>query len=204
MTEQAQSALGLDSEGVASANAGMAGEQTIIPQYQHDRISQRFPQRSAGYDAAAARRESEEAMSVDRTDEQALQGLLIPDGRWQFWSSQSTGVTQADPYPGEVRASRSTPAHLTASGTWTNGLSISLYAVQGGITGYNGARFVWLDGLAGNYADGTIPKRSQIMRSWLHCIDPRVSASFMLALSDGRVLVAVDAPTTTLNRHRCR
>ena len=97
-------------------------------------------------------------MSVDRTDEKALQGLLIPDERWQYWSSQSTGVTQADPYPGEVRASRSTSAHLTASGTPTNGDTISLYAVQGGITGYNGARFVWLDGLAGNYRGWDYPK----------------------------------------------
>ena len=123
--------------------------------------SRRDSTRSAGYDAAEARRESEEAMSVDRTDEKALQGLLIPDERWQYWSSQSTGVTQADPYPGEVRASRSTSAHLTASGTPTNADTISLYAVQGGITGYNGARFVWLDGLAGDYRGWDYPKNDR-------------------------------------------
>lgn len=42
LTRQAQAALGLDTEGVASANAGISGEQTIVLQYQHDRISQRY------------------------------------------------------------------------------------------------------------------------------------------------------------------
>ena len=42
LTRQAQAALGLDSEGVADGNAGIAAAQTIVVQYQHDRITQRF------------------------------------------------------------------------------------------------------------------------------------------------------------------
>jgi hypothetical protein len=42
LTRQAQAALGLDSEGVADVNAGLSGEQTIVVQYQHDRITQRY------------------------------------------------------------------------------------------------------------------------------------------------------------------
>ena len=47
-------------------------------------------------------------MGSDLTDGDSLQGVIIPDQRLTFWSSQSSGVTEASPYPGVVTPDRHT------------------------------------------------------------------------------------------------
>jgi hypothetical protein len=42
LTRQAQTALGLDSTGIADANAGVGGDRPIVMVYQHDRVSARY------------------------------------------------------------------------------------------------------------------------------------------------------------------
>ena len=82
-------------------------------------------------------------MASDLTDGDSLQGVLIPDQRLTFWSDESSGVTEASPYPGLVTPYRTTRATVTASGTPVDEDTLYLLALQGGITGYSGARFAW-------------------------------------------------------------
>ena len=42
LTRQAQTALGLDSTGIADANAGIGADRPIVMVYQHDRVSARY------------------------------------------------------------------------------------------------------------------------------------------------------------------
>ncbi len=42
LTRQAQTALGLDGNGIADANAGVGGDRPIVMVYQHDRVSARY------------------------------------------------------------------------------------------------------------------------------------------------------------------
>jgi hypothetical protein len=143
-------------------------------------------------------------MGTDRSDGDSLQGFIVPDSRLSFWEDQSSNATQASPYPGSVAALRDTTAHLSASGTPENADTLQLYAVQGGMTGYDGARFVWREGTSGNYrgwdqpltlADFEVPGFTASIYGYRH---PTV-----LALADGRVIVAVDAPTLSpIQAHR--
>ena len=145
-------------------------------------------------------------MGTDLTDGDSLQGVIIPDKRLTFWSSQSSGVTEASPYPGVVTPDRTTRATVTASGTPEDQDTIYLRALQGGITGYSGARFAWRTGAGENWRGWDAPT----------CIAdhevPEFSASAtqgyyrpsIVALSDGTLIVAVDNPSSTKHRVRVR
>ena len=103
-------------------------------------------------------------MGSDLTDGDSLQGVIIPDQRLTFWSSQSSGVTEASPYPGVVTPDRTTRATVTASGTPEDQDTIYLRALQGGITGYSGARLRGARARARTGADGMRRPASPITR----------------------------------------
>ena len=145
-------------------------------------------------------------MASDLTDGDSLQGVLIPDERLTFWSSQSSGVTEASPYPGIVTPDRTTRATVTASGTPVDEDTLYLLALQGGITGHSGARFAWRAGTSESYrgwdpptciADHEVPTfSSSATQGYYH---PSVAA-----LSDGSLIVAVDNPSSSKHRVRVR
>jgi hypothetical protein len=142
-------------------------------------------------------------MGANQTDGDSLQGVIIPDERLTYWSAQSSGVTEASPYPGVVQADRTTRATVTASGTPEDGDTIYLGSLSGGITGHSGARFVWRTGPTELYrgwdppttiADHEVPTFTSSVLGYRH---PSV-----LALADGTLIVAVDNPSAT--KHQVR
>ena len=143
-------------------------------------------------------------MASDLTDGDSLQGVLIPDQRLTYWSAESSGVTEASPYPGIVTPYRTTRATVTASGTPVDEDTLYLLALQGGITGYSGARFAWRTTTSESYrgwdpptciADHEVPTFSSSATQGYY--RPSV-----VALSDGTLIIACDNPSAT--KHRVR